>query len=169
MRFAIRDDDTCYFTRPEELDRAYRWLPASVPVSLAVTPFAVQSFHLGDPVKFYQSGPPQPLEANHPDGSGDSSVFRFQSSRSENALVGARSCGGLCPRGNRLPATPSGGGRLDDTDRRSPYGHPAKRRAYAAFANSTSGSSIICFVASILNQSRALRAVIAAIGTSGAS
>jgi peptidoglycan/xylan/chitin deacetylase (PgdA/CDA1 family) len=64
MRFAIRDDDTCSFTRPEDLDNAYRWLPASIPVSLAVTPFAVQSFHLGDPLKFHQGTIPLPLDAN---------------------------------------------------------------------------------------------------------
>lgn len=64
MRFAIRDDDTCFFTRPEELERAYSWLPPQIPVSLAVTPFAVESFHLGDPTRFYQADTPRPLGAN---------------------------------------------------------------------------------------------------------
>jgi hypothetical protein len=64
VRFAIRDDDTCFFTKPEDLERAYRWLPPEVPVSLAITPFAVESFHLGDPARFYQKGEPQPLGGN---------------------------------------------------------------------------------------------------------
>jgi hypothetical protein len=64
MRFAIRDDDTCYFTAPEQLDRVYRRLPG-IPVSLAVTPFALQSFHLGDPARFRQGREPHVIERNH--------------------------------------------------------------------------------------------------------
>ncbi|HZO54548.1 MAG TPA: DUF2334 domain-containing protein [Bryobacteraceae bacterium] len=64
MRLAIRDDDTNYYTRPAELEEVYAPLGASVPVSLAVTPFAVESFYLGDPVRFFQSGAPQPLSGN---------------------------------------------------------------------------------------------------------
>jgi hypothetical protein len=63
MRFAIRDDDTCYFTQPADLERVYQRLPGW-PVSLAVTPFALRSDNLGDPVRFRQSGPPMPLEEN---------------------------------------------------------------------------------------------------------
>jgi hypothetical protein len=64
MRLAIRDDDTSYYTRPRELEEVYAPLGSGVPVSLAVTPFAVQSFHLGDPERFYQSGSPQALASN---------------------------------------------------------------------------------------------------------
>ena len=40
MQFIIRDDDTCYFTSPEELALRYEPLwDACVPVSLAVVPF----------------------------------------------------------------------------------------------------------------------------------
>ena len=53
VRIAIRDDDTCFFTRPEELEAVYAPLGEWLPVSLAVTPFAVEAFHLGDPVRFF--------------------------------------------------------------------------------------------------------------------
>ncbi|MEP7361859.1 MAG: DUF2334 domain-containing protein [Acidobacteriota bacterium] len=64
MRLAIRDDDTSFYTRPAELEELYAPLGAHVPVSLAVTPFAVESFNLGDPVRFYQHETPQPLSGN---------------------------------------------------------------------------------------------------------
>ena len=40
MKFAIRDDDTNYFTKPEELERIYSNIWDTAPVSLAVIPFA---------------------------------------------------------------------------------------------------------------------------------
>ncbi|MBK7927042.1 MAG: DUF2334 domain-containing protein [Bryobacterales bacterium] len=64
LRIAIRDDDTCFFTRPGELEAVYAPLGEWLPVSLAVTPFAVEAFHLGDAVRFYQGIEPQPLAAN---------------------------------------------------------------------------------------------------------
>lgn len=64
MRLAIRDDDTNFFTTPAELEEVYAPLGPSVPVSLAITPFAVESFHLGDILRFYQGGVPQPLGEN---------------------------------------------------------------------------------------------------------
>jgi len=39
-RFAIRDDDTCYFTRPAQLESLYGALWERHPVSLSVIPFA---------------------------------------------------------------------------------------------------------------------------------
>jgi predicted deacetylase len=39
MRFAIRDDDTSYFTSPDQLERVYGAIWDDVPVSLAVVPF----------------------------------------------------------------------------------------------------------------------------------
>jgi hypothetical protein len=39
VRFAIRDDDTSYFTRPEDLEQVYRHIWDSHPVSLGVVPF----------------------------------------------------------------------------------------------------------------------------------
>ena len=40
MKFVIRDDDTCFFTKPEELERAYDFVTGG-PVSLSIVPFAV--------------------------------------------------------------------------------------------------------------------------------
>jgi hypothetical protein len=37
--FAVRDDDTNYFTRPEQLERVYRDIWDRVPITLAVVPF----------------------------------------------------------------------------------------------------------------------------------
>ena len=39
LRFCIRDDDTNFFTQPEELERAYGRITQLGPVSLAVVPF----------------------------------------------------------------------------------------------------------------------------------
>lgn len=39
MRIALRDDDTCYFTQPEELEQAFSDL-GDFPVTLSVVPFA---------------------------------------------------------------------------------------------------------------------------------
>jgi hypothetical protein len=39
LRFAIRDDDTSYFTRPEQILRPYQGLWNTVPISLSVVPF----------------------------------------------------------------------------------------------------------------------------------
>jgi len=64
MRFAIRDDDTCYFTRVEQLEKVWGSILPYIPVSLAVTPFAVQSFHNSDIEHFYQGNTPQPLDGN---------------------------------------------------------------------------------------------------------
>lgn len=44
MKFAIRDDDTCYFTNPEDLNTAYDFIHGNRTISLSVTPFAVP-FH----------------------------------------------------------------------------------------------------------------------------
>lgn len=40
MKFAIRDDDTCYFTKPEDLQEAYDFLTQG-PVSLSIVPRTV--------------------------------------------------------------------------------------------------------------------------------
>jgi peptidoglycan/xylan/chitin deacetylase (PgdA/CDA1 family) len=64
MRFAIRDDDTCYFTRVDQLEKVWGSILPYIPVSLAVTPFAVESFHSGDIERFYQGNTPQALDGN---------------------------------------------------------------------------------------------------------
>lgn len=40
MIFAIRDDDTSYFTKPEDLEKAYDYIQSG-PISLSVVPFTV--------------------------------------------------------------------------------------------------------------------------------
>jgi hypothetical protein len=64
MRFAIRDDDTSYFTRPEELDTLWGPFLPHVPISLAVVPVSLEPFHLGDPALFYQGREQHALKAN---------------------------------------------------------------------------------------------------------
>jgi hypothetical protein len=39
MKLAIRDDDTCYFTKPEQLEMVYGKIWDKIPVSLSVVPF----------------------------------------------------------------------------------------------------------------------------------
>jgi len=41
VKVALRDDDTCYFTAPEELERVYDGLWQRIPVCLATVPFAL--------------------------------------------------------------------------------------------------------------------------------
>lgn len=55
MLFAIRDDDTSFWTDPHELERVYRevW-EKGIPVSLAVIPFSVPSYGRGSWDTFYQ-------------------------------------------------------------------------------------------------------------------
>ncbi len=45
MKIAIRDDDTSYYTRPEQLESAFIGLD-NIPISLSVVPFAVKE-HMG--------------------------------------------------------------------------------------------------------------------------
>lgn len=40
MKIALRDDDTCFYTTPEELEEAFTGLE-NIPISLSVVPFAV--------------------------------------------------------------------------------------------------------------------------------
>ena len=47
MYFCIRDDDTSFFTSPEELERVYGQISQLGPVSLAVVPFIGQELVKG--------------------------------------------------------------------------------------------------------------------------
>ena len=44
MKIALRDDDTCFYTKPSELEEAFEGL--NIPISLSVVPFTVFS-HAG--------------------------------------------------------------------------------------------------------------------------
>ena len=49
MKFAIRDDDVSFFTKPIELESLYKNLwEKNIPVSFAVIPIAVKSHYCGD-------------------------------------------------------------------------------------------------------------------------
>lgn len=56
MKFAIRDDDTSFFTRPEQLLRAYEGIWDRAPVSLAVVPFHGRTRTGGIPAEYWSGG-----------------------------------------------------------------------------------------------------------------
>ncbi len=64
MKFLIRDDDTCAFTRPEELTRCYEGIWHKVPVNLSVTPFRIPGCFKTVPKSFFGQTAPIPLEEN---------------------------------------------------------------------------------------------------------
>ncbi len=64
MKLAIRDDDTCYFTDPAELERVYHDVWDHVPVCLATVPFAVGYERAGIPREHWRDGEAFPLERN---------------------------------------------------------------------------------------------------------
>ena len=64
MKVAIRDDDTCYFTAPETLERVYHDVWDRVPVCLATVPFAIGYERAGIPREHWHSGEAFPLEQN---------------------------------------------------------------------------------------------------------
>ena len=64
MKVAIRDDDTCYFTAPETLERVYHDVWDRVPVCLATVPCAIGYERAGIPPEHWHSGAAFPLEQN---------------------------------------------------------------------------------------------------------
>jgi len=65
MKFAIRDDDVSFFTKPIELESLYKNLwEKNIPVSFAVIPIAVKSHYCGDWEKFYQGKEENPIGNN---------------------------------------------------------------------------------------------------------
>ncbi|MBN1202571.1 MAG: DUF2334 domain-containing protein, partial [Anaerolineae bacterium] len=65
MRFCIRDDDTSFFTRPDDLENCYAALWAGGPVSLAVVPFHKGCRSKGIPEAYHATGDTYPLGDNH--------------------------------------------------------------------------------------------------------
>jgi hypothetical protein len=55
VRLFIRDDDTSYFTTPDELESAYNGIWEKGPISIAVVPFDVKTVGRGDVVKYKQN------------------------------------------------------------------------------------------------------------------
>jgi predicted deacetylase len=64
MKIAIRDDDTCYFTAPETLERVYHDVWDRVPICLATVPCAIGYERAGIPPEHWHSGEAFPLERN---------------------------------------------------------------------------------------------------------
>jgi hypothetical protein len=62
--FCIRDDDTSFFTSPDELDKAYGEITRWGPVSLAVVPFHRAGNSKGVPAKFRSQMTIHPLHEN---------------------------------------------------------------------------------------------------------
>ncbi len=66
MKFAIRDDDTCYFTDPADLERVYHDVWDVVPVCLATVPFAIGYERAGIPREHWHDGEAFALDRNEP-------------------------------------------------------------------------------------------------------
>jgi len=64
MHFCIRDDDTSFFTRPEDLERVYGQATGWGPVSLAVVPFHRAGTSRGVPEKWRGRWSVHPLHDN---------------------------------------------------------------------------------------------------------
>lgn len=64
MKVAIRDDDTCFFTAPDALERVYRRIWDRVPVCLATIPFAMGYRSPAVPRAYWDSGDTFALERN---------------------------------------------------------------------------------------------------------
>lgn len=64
MKVAIRDDDTCYFTAPADLERVYRGIWERIPVCLATIPRAMGYRSPAVPKAFWESGEAFALERN---------------------------------------------------------------------------------------------------------
>src|SRR5262249_26369673 len=64
MYFCIRDDDTNYFTSPEELEKSYSGITKWGPISLAVVPFHRAGTSKAVPEKFRGRGSVHPLHEN---------------------------------------------------------------------------------------------------------
>jgi predicted deacetylase len=64
VKIALRDDDTCYFTSPETLERVYHDVWDRLPVCLATVPFAIGYERKGIPQEHWTSGIAFPLHHN---------------------------------------------------------------------------------------------------------
>jgi predicted deacetylase len=64
MKVAIRDDDTCFFTDPAELERVYHDVWDQVPICLATVPFAIGYERAGIPREHWGDGEAFALERN---------------------------------------------------------------------------------------------------------
>src|SRR5436190_21369270 len=64
MKVALRDDDTCYFTPPETLERVYHDVWDRIPVCLATVPYAIGYERAGIAREHWHSSQAFPLDEN---------------------------------------------------------------------------------------------------------
>ena len=64
LRFCIRDDDTNFFTTPDDLERAYAGIVRRGPVSLAVVPYCRAGTNKAVPERFRRRWSVHPLHEN---------------------------------------------------------------------------------------------------------
>jgi hypothetical protein len=64
VQFCIRDDDTSFFTSPDQLERAYGDVTQYGPISLSIIPFCRAGHSLGVPEKFRGRWSIHPLHEN---------------------------------------------------------------------------------------------------------
>jgi hypothetical protein len=64
VRVAIRDDDTCFFTDPADLERVYHDVWDLVPICLATVPFAIGYERIGIPREHWHDGEAFALDRN---------------------------------------------------------------------------------------------------------
>jgi peptidoglycan/xylan/chitin deacetylase (PgdA/CDA1 family) len=66
MQFCIRDDDTSFFTTPDDLENAYGEISRWGPISLAIIPFCRAGTSKGVPERFRRRWSVHPLHENQP-------------------------------------------------------------------------------------------------------
>ena len=64
MKFIIRDDDTCAFTKPEDLHTCYREIWDDIPINLSVTPYRIPGNSTATPQEYAGQNKPLPLGEN---------------------------------------------------------------------------------------------------------
>lgn len=64
MKFALRDDDTNFFTKPEELERIYAGIWDDIPISLAVVPCQRSMKIRSIPQKYWKGNSKFPIGEN---------------------------------------------------------------------------------------------------------
>ena len=53
MKFIIRDDDACGYTKPEEIENFYKNIFPFIPICISVTPFRIPGYFGEDPIEFW--------------------------------------------------------------------------------------------------------------------
>ncbi len=64
MKFAIRDDDICYFTKPRQLEKIYSKIWDKIPISLSIVPFQACTKSGALPKEYWQGNRIFPVDKN---------------------------------------------------------------------------------------------------------